>query len=226
MSYAGRLPERDVIRTTDIYCRREWSGQKGVPILLDRYGEPFSQYEATRFLRRALVEIGYLTVEEAACYCLRSLRLGYLSYLHARNFELGVIARVAAHTSTKTTSTYVKDAAGKRLLKRKSSKGRSSNQVGLSAYLEKLPTVKIAKNSGEAFNFMHKVAQNYLKSGKEQDIVRRTDNASKDLSRNPFRHPKSWRKKWSFQTKSDRKRHGILPKARTWSNNREKTRGL
>ena len=228
MSYAGRLPNRSRLLSADIFCKKEWRFQKAVPILVNRHGEPFEQREATLFLRKALVTIGGLSPEEAACYCLRGHRQGYLSYLHARNFGLEDIAKLAAHQSTETTTGYLRDAEGKQVMKRKkgAKRMRPSNRRELSAYLKSLPAMKIAENSAESFNIMRKVAQNWLKNGRNPDIVRRTDNASKDLAEDPFKAPKAWGCKWSFHSDSDRARYDISPKARTWGNNRRKTRGL
>ena len=222
MSYSGRLPEREEIRATDMFCRAEFFKQKGVAILLNRFGEAYTQQDATRFLRRALMEVGGLSAKEAGCFCLRSLRVGYLSYLYAKNFALEKISKLAAHADTKTTTTYVKDAAGNRAL-RKDRKKRPD--ASLSDYLKTLPVLKVAKSSSEAFGFMRRVAQDYILNGKKPDIVRRTDNASRFIAVNPFGQPQCWGTKWSFYNSKDRERHGVGDKAQTWGSNREKTRG-
>ena len=224
VSMSGRLPSRESLLAADIFCRNEWRHQKAVPILVNRHAEAFSQSEATNFLRGALVDIGGLSPKEAACYCLRSFRQGYLSYLHARDFGLEDIAKLAAHTSTKTTTGYLKDAKGSRIPKNRGSR-KLCNSRELSVFLKSLPTIEIARNSKEAFKLMRSTAQDWLENGSNSGIVRRTDNASKDLAKAPFKVPKAWGCKWSFHSSADRARFKISPKAKTWGGNRKKTRG-
>ena len=225
MSMLGYLPSRQKLLAADIYCEREWRPQKAVPILINRHGEPFSQKEATNFLRGALVELGGLSTEEAACFCLRSFRQGYLSYLHARRFGLEDISKLAAHESTRSTAGYLKNARGKRQKTTGKNLPKASKKQKLVTFLDSLPTIEVPENSEEAFNLMIKTAQDYLKYGSDANRARRTDNASRAIANDPFKPPKAWGSKWSFHSAEDRARLKISPQARTWGDNRRKTRG-
>ena len=222
MSRCGFLPAKDVIDSTDLLCKQDFKVQVGVPLLLNELGEPITQQDMTKFLRRALVEVGALSIEEAACFCLRCLRQSYLSHLAAIGCPLDAIARVAAHTSTKSTEGYLRNAEGKRIYKSGSKTAKKAARVKsmkseLKKFLDDIPKSKVAADSTEAFGMMREAAQKQLRSGGRKDIVRRTDNASEEIAMNPFGKPINWSRSWSFHRRSDRNRHEIVSsRAQTW----------